>query len=67
MNIIQEDISDLVIEKINKDYSFVKLVNIIYQQDDNQITAIAGVKCLDRQTKTIQISQYELLLGKQDN
>ncbi|MDX5727033.1 conjugal transfer protein, partial [Clostridioides difficile] len=61
------DISDLVIEKINKDYSFVKLVNIIYQQDDNQITAIAGVKCLDRQTKTIQISQYELLLGKQDN
>ncbi|MCJ0223730.1 conjugal transfer protein [Clostridioides difficile] len=67
MNIIQENISDLVIEKINKDYSFVKLVNIIYQQDDNQITAIAGVKCLDRQTKTIQISQYELLLGKQDN
>ncbi|EGT4600109.1 conjugal transfer protein [Clostridioides difficile] len=67
MNIIQEDISDLVIEKINKDYSFVKLVNIIYQQDDNQITAIAGVKCLDRQTKTIQISQYELLLGKQEN
>lgn len=52
---------------INKDYIFVELMNPIYLKEDGQIKAILSVKYLDPQTKTTQVSQYKLIIDKQEN
>jgi len=45
----------------------VKLVNLIYIQEEIQIKTTIGVKYLDQQSKTTQTSQYSLTLYKEDN
>lgn len=52
---------------INKDYVFVEMINPIYLKEDGQIKAILSVKYLDQQTKTTQVSQYKLIIDKQEN
>lgn len=60
-------VNNQALNVINKDYVFVELVNPVYTQADNQVTAIVTVKYLDKETKVTQLLQYELVLVKQDN
>lgn len=52
---------------VQKNYVFAELVNPVYTMNDNQVNVIVTVKYLDRETKTIQLSQYELTLEKKEN
>ncbi|TYV61091.1 conjugal transfer protein [Listeria monocytogenes] len=52
---------------VQKNYVFAELVNPIYSMKDNQVNVVVRVKYLDQETKTTQLSQYELTLVKQDN
>lgn len=45
----------------------MELVNSVYTQADNQVTATVIVKYLDKETKATQLSQFELTLQKNDN
>ncbi|ECC2283460.1 conjugal transfer protein, partial [Listeria monocytogenes] len=49
-------VSNQALDVINKDYVFVELVNPVYTQADNQVTAIVTVKYLDKETKVTQLS-----------
>ncbi|EGO2712213.1 conjugal transfer protein [Enterococcus faecalis] len=60
-------VSNNALPVINKDYVFVELMNPIYLKEDGQIKAILSVKYLDPQTKTTQVSQYKLIIDKQEN
>lgn len=60
-------ISNQALNVINKDYVFVELVNPVYIQVDNQVTATVTVKYLDNETKTTQLSQFNLTLQKNEN
>ncbi|WP_373180079.1 conjugal transfer protein [Enterococcus durans] len=60
-------VSNNALPVINKDYIFVELMNPIYLKEDGQIKAILSVKYLDPQTKTTQVSQYKLVIDKQEN
>ncbi|KPI49549.1 conjugal transfer protein [Clostridioides difficile] len=60
-------VSNQALDVINKDYVFVELVNPVYTQVNNQVTAIVTVKYLDKETKVTQLSQFELTLQKNDN
>lgn len=60
-------VSNQALDVINKDYVFVELVNPVYTQADNQVTAIITVKYLDKETKVTQLSQFELTLQKNEN
>ncbi|MDF2506036.1 MAG: conjugal transfer protein [Clostridium sp.] len=55
------------LKSIGKDYVFAKLLNPIYTKKGNQIEASVSVKYLDQQTKVIQISQFDLILEKENN
>jgi len=46
---------------------FVELVNPVYTQADNQVTVTVTVKYLDKETKVAQLSQFELILQKNEN
>lgn len=52
---------------VQKNCVFAELVNPIYAMKDNQVNVVVMVKYLDQETKTTQLSQYELTLIKQDN
>ncbi|EAF8993784.1 conjugal transfer protein [Listeria monocytogenes] len=52
---------------INKDYVFVELINPLYSMKNNQVAVRVIVKYLDQETKVTQLSQYELVLEKQEN
>ncbi|HJE19044.1 MAG TPA: conjugal transfer protein [Aliicoccus persicus] len=52
---------------IDKDYTFSELINPIFQESGNQIQVWVFVKYLDKTTKAIQFSQYELTLEKDNN
>lgn len=60
-------ISNQALNIINKDYVFVELVNPVYTQADNQVTVTVTVKYLDKETKVAQLSQFELILQKNEN
>lgn len=60
-------VSNQALDVINKDYVFVELVNPVYTQADNQVTATVTVKYLDKETKVTQQSQFELILQKNEN
>lgn len=60
-------VSNNALPVIQKNYVFVELVNPIYTMADNKVTAIVTVKYLDQETKVTQLSQFELILEKQDN
>ena len=60
-------VSDNVLPVIQKDYIFAELVNPVYVMSGENVNVIVGVKYLDQDTKTVQISQYEMMLEKSDN
>lgn len=60
-------VSNQALDVINKDYVFVELVNPVYTQVDNQVTVALTVKYLDKETKVTQLSQYKLILQKNEN
>ncbi|MGQ4242169.1 conjugal transfer protein [Enterococcus casseliflavus] len=60
-------VSNQALDVVNKDYIFVELVNPVYTQTDNQVTALVTVKYLDKETKVTQLSQFELTLQKNEN
>lgn len=52
---------------IKKEYTFSELINPIFQEQDDQVKVWVTVKYLDESTKAIQLSQYELILEKDNN
>ena len=56
-----------VLEPINGDYLFSELVNPIFSQDGENVKVKVAVKFIDNQTKATQVSQYELMLHKDNN
>lgn len=60
-------VSNNALAPINKDYVFVELVNPVYIKTNNQISVSVSVKYLDNETKTLQISQFELMIQKSEN
>lgn len=57
-------VSDGILKPIGKEYVLQELVNPIYNLKDNQITVSLAVKFIDQQTKTTQVSQFNLVLEK---
>ncbi|WWU64491.1 conjugal transfer protein [Clostridium baratii] len=55
------------LKPINGDYIFSELVNPIFTKEGENIKVSTCVKYIDQITKAIQISQYELVLNKDDN
>ncbi|WP_368901384.1 conjugal transfer protein [Oceanobacillus oncorhynchi] len=53
--------------EVENNYIFSELVNPVYQEQDGQIKAWITVKYLDEVTKAALLSQYELMLEKNDN
>lgn len=60
-------VNDGVLKPIGKDYVFSELVNPIYNRMENQVTVSLAVKYLDQQTKATQVSQFDLILEKNEN
>lgn len=60
-------VSNYALPTINKDYVFAELVNPIYTMNDGKVTVTVIAKYLDQETKTTHLSQYELVLEKQEN
>lgn len=58
---------DGVLRPIEKDYIFQKLVNPIYNKEENQVMVSLAVKYLDQQTKATQVSQFDLILERNEN
>lgn len=58
---------DGVLKPIEKDYIFQKLVNPIYNKEENQVMVSLAVKYLDQQTKATQVSQFDLILERNEN
>lgn len=56
-----------VLEPINGDYLYSELINPIFTQDGDNVKVSVSVKFLDNQTKATQISQFELVLHKNEN
>ncbi|HGF7643427.1 TPA: conjugal transfer protein [Enterococcus faecium] len=59
-------VSDGILKPIGKEYFFQELVNPIYNRKNNQVTVSLAVKYLDQQTKVTQISQFDLVLEKNE-
>ena len=56
-----------VIEPIGRDYLYSELVNPIFIKDGDNVKVKVAVKFIDNQTKSTQVSQYELVLHKDSN
>lgn len=56
-----------IFKSINKQYAFVELVTPIFTKTDNKIKVSTYVRYLDNETKSNQLSQFELVLEKTDN
>lgn len=60
-------VNDGVLKPIGKDYIFQELVNPIYNNEENQVKVSLGVKYLDQHTKATQVSQFDLVLERNEN
>ncbi|HGZ4935192.1 conjugal transfer protein [Enterococcus faecalis] len=60
-------VSNQSLKPIEKEYVFSELIQPIYQKEDKKVKVAVSVKYLDKETKAIQISQFQLLLEKQGN
>jgi len=60
-------VSDNALPVIQKDYVFVELVNPVYVMHGEYVHVVVGVRYLDQETKTVQVSQYDLRVGKEGN
>lgn len=56
-----------ILKPINREYVFSELINPIFTKEGKNIKVSTCVKYIDQITKAIQISQYELILNKDDN
>ena len=62
-----DDLDSFVLAPVSGDYVFSELVNPVFTKDDDNIKVSVSVKYLDNKSKMTQISQYELVLHKDDN
>lgn len=60
-------VNNQALKPINKEYQFLELASSDYSLKNNQVVAQLSVKYLDPITKTIQISEFNLVLQKFDN
>ncbi|MEB6065119.1 conjugal transfer protein [Enterococcus gallinarum] len=60
-------VNDGILKTIGKEYIFQELVNPICNRKDNQVTVSLAVKYLDQQTKATQVSQFDLVLEKNES
>ena len=60
-------VADNVLEPIGRDYLYSELVNPVFTADGDNVKVKVAVKFIDNQTKTTQVSQYELVLHKDSN
>lgn len=60
-------VKDGTLKPIGKDYVLAELLNSIYTKKGNEIQVSVSVKYLDQQTKVMQISQFDLILEKENN
>ena len=60
-------VSGNVLEPIGRDYLYSELVNPVFTKDGDNVKVKVAVKFLDNQTKSTQVSQYELVLHKDSN
>lgn len=56
-----------VLKPITGEYLFAELINPTFNKDGDSLKVNVMVKFLDQKTKAIQLSQYELVLHKNDN
>ena len=56
-----------VLAPVSGDYVFSELVNPVFTKDGDNLKVSVSVKYLDNKSKMTQISQYELVLHKDDN
>ena len=62
-----DDLDSFVLAPVSGDYVFSELVNPVFTEDGNNLKVSVSVKYLDNKSKMTQISQYELVLHKDDN
>ena len=60
-------VKDSVLAPVSGDYVFSELVNPVFTKDGDKRKVSVSVKYLDNKSKMTQISQYELVLHKDDN
>ena len=60
-------VADNVLEPIGRDYLYSELVNPVFTADGDNVKVKVAVKFIDNQTKTTQVSQFELVLHKDNN
>ena len=59
--------TEKVLAPVSGDYVFSELVNPVFSKDGDNLKVSVSVKYLDNKSKMTQISQYELVLHKNDN
>ena len=57
-------VSGNVLEPVNREYTFLELVNPVFTSDGEKVKVSVAVKYLDQRTKATQISQFDLVLKK---
>ena len=62
-----DDLDSFVLAPVSGDYVFSELVNPVFTKDGDNLKVNISVKYLDNKSKMTQISQYELVLHKDDN
>ena len=62
-----DDLDSFVLAPVSGDYVFSELVNPVFTKDGDNLKVCVPVKYLDNKSKMTQISQYELVLHKDDN
>ena len=62
-----DDLDSFVLAPVSGDYVFSELVNPVFTKDGDNLKVSVSVKYLDNKSKMTQISQYELVLHKNDN
>ncbi|HAP3813803.1 TPA: conjugal transfer protein [Enterococcus faecalis] len=60
-------VNNQVLKPINREYQFLELASSNYSLKNNQVVAQISVKYLDPLTKTIQTSEFNLVLQKFEN
>ena len=64
---VLDDLDSFVLAPVSGDYVFSELVNPVFTKDGDNLKVSVPVKYLDNKSKMTQISQYELVLHKDDN
>ena len=62
-----DDLDSFVLAPVSGDYVFSELVNPVFTKDGDNFKVSVPVKYLHNKSKMTQISQYELVLHKDDN